>query len=72
LPAGTLRAAHDGEWVLGTEASASIIFSLELGDRARELRRLNGYERRAISRRRAALRRIDFERIEAIRGERRP
>lgn len=48
---------RDGPWALAAV----------LADEPKELRQLHEYERRALSRRRKALRRLDYERIEAER-----
>jgi hypothetical protein len=60
-----LRVTHDVEWKLDMQSTATIILGLEVGDRSKELRRVNEYERRALSQRRSALRRLDYERVEA-------
>jgi hypothetical protein len=62
-----LRVAHDREWVVDIETAATFILGEELGNHAQELRRLSDYERRALSARRKALRRLDLERVEAER-----
>jgi hypothetical protein len=62
-----LRVAHDREWAVEIEAAATFILGGELGNHAQKLRRLSDYERRALSARRKALRRLDFERVEAER-----
>jgi hypothetical protein len=74
-----LRVVHDAEWVVDIETAATFILGEELGNHAQELRRLSDYERRALSARRKALRRLDLERVEAERrrvagrhGEARP
>ena len=64
-----LRVLHDREWVVDLETAATFILGQELGGRAAELRRLADYERRANSLRRKALRRLDYERIEAERRQ---
>ncbi len=67
-----LRVAHDAEWVVDIETAATFILGEELGNQAEELRRLSDYERRALSTRGKALRRLDYERVEAERGLGRP
>ena len=67
-----LRVAHDREWVVDIETAATFILGEELGNQAEELRRLSDYERRALSTRGKALRRLDYERVEAERGLGRP
>jgi hypothetical protein len=65
--------ASEAGYVSGTDlASADGILSLlySLG-RDNDVRRLQDYERRALSRRRTALRRLDYERIEAERRKQR-
>ena len=62
-----LRVAHDAEWVVDIETAATFILGEELGNHTQELSRLSDYERRALSARRKALRRLDFERVEAER-----
>ncbi|WP_421693779.1 hypothetical protein [Aestuariivirga sp.] len=62
-----LRVAHKPQWILDLEKSATFVLELEFCDRSDDLRRLSTYERRAISRRRKALRRFDYERIEVER-----
>lgn len=62
-----LRKEHDREWMLDIETTAMFILNEELRERAKELRRLADYERRAHSKRRKALRRLDYERVEAER-----
>lgn len=62
-----LDIAHDCEWKVGVEPIGFVVLGLELSDRARELRRLSEYERRAASARRRALRVLDYEMIEAER-----
>ena len=48
------------------------MLGMEFGEHAPELRRLHEYERRAISRHRKTLRRLDYETIEAERRAHRP
>lgn len=67
-----LRVAHDAEWVVDIETAATFILGEELGNQAEELRRLSDYERLALSTRGKALRRLDYERVEAERGLGRP
>ena len=62
-----LRDAHDKEWTIDIPSAATFVLGEELGTHATELRRLSEYERRADSLRRKALRRLDYERIEAER-----
>jgi len=62
-----LHVAHDREWVAGVETAATFILGEELSNHVQELRRLSDYERRAHSARRKALRRLDYEVIEAER-----
>jgi hypothetical protein len=68
LVAELRRQACDAGYAADAEITAiDGILSLLLSLRWRhdEVRRLNDYERRALSRRRTALRRLDYERIEA-------
>lgn len=65
-----LRVAHDAEWVVDVDTAATFILGEEVCRRATDLRRLSDYERRAHSARRKALRRLDFERLEAERRAR--
>ena len=62
-----LRGPHDAAWLLDIETTSTIVLGLEFGECAAELRRLNDYERRAISSHRKTLRRLDYERVEAER-----
>jgi hypothetical protein len=62
-----LRGPHDAAWLLDIETTSTIVLGLEFGECAAELRRLNDYERRAISSHRKTLRRLDYEQVEAER-----
>lgn len=57
--------AGAGEGIL--ERLSQRVIAFELEGSAQELRRLADYERRALSRRQKAIRRLDYERIEAER-----
>ena len=59
--------AHDREWRFGLTAVASSLLLQDLGRRLKDLQRLADYERRAFSRRKETLRRLDYERVEAER-----
>lgn len=61
--AATIGGAREGE----LERPSQKALALELKGSAAELRRLADYERRAFSRRQKAIRRLDYERIEAER-----
>jgi hypothetical protein len=70
LVAELRRQARDAGYAGDTEITAIdgiLCLLLSLRSRHDEVRRLNEYERRALSRRRTALRRLDYERIEAER-----
>lgn len=62
-----LRVAHDREWIVGFETLPIFFLGDEIRGREEDLRRLADYERRAHSRRRKQLRRLDYERVEAER-----
>lgn len=64
-----LRDPHDAAWILDIDTLSTTMLGMEFGEHAAELRRLHDYERRALSRHRKILRRLDYETIEA---ERRP
>lgn len=66
-PRGTqvLEAAHDRAWLVGFAPGGDYFIHQKVAEHATELRRLADYERRANSLRRKALRRLDYERIEA-------
>jgi len=59
--------AHDKAWLVGLAPAGDYFIHQKVAEHATELRRLADYERRANSRRRKALRRLDYERIEAER-----
>jgi len=61
--AATIGGTRDGK----LERAAQAALRQELEGSAQELSRLEDYERRGLSRRRKALRRLDYERIEAER-----
>ena len=60
-------AAHDRSWLVGLTSAGDYFLHLKAADHVNELRRLADYERRADSLRRKALRRLDYERVEAER-----
>jgi hypothetical protein len=62
-----VRASHDEVWRAALEPAANYFLFLETEAHASKLRRLISYERRAASRRRKAVRRLDYEMIEARR-----
>lgn len=62
-----LRVAHEAEWKVGVAVAATVVLGLEMSERTTDLRRLSEYERRAASARRRALRRLDYEMVEAQR-----
>ena len=64
-----LRGPHDAAWILDIETPSTAMLGIEFGERATELRRLHDYERRALSRHRKTLRRLDYETIEAERRQ---
>jgi hypothetical protein len=59
--------AHRAEWLPDMDVLAAQIFGDEVAKSAATLRSLADYERRAASRLRKALRRLDYERVEAER-----
>ena len=60
-------AAHDRAWLVDLAPAGDYFIHQQVAEHATELRRLADYERRAHSRRRKALRRLDYERVEAER-----
>ena len=64
---GDVCAAHDRAWLVDLAPAGDYFIHQQVAEHATELRRLADYERRAHSRRRKALRRLDYERVEAER-----
>lgn len=60
-------AANDKAWLVGLAPAGDYFIHLKVAEHSAELRRLADYERRAVSLRRKALRRLDYERVEAER-----
>ena len=64
----TVAASIGGAEAAGLETSGAVALLRELMAPSAELRNLDDYERRALSRRRKALRRLDYGRVEAERA----